>query len=46
MSYASSINHHYITIEPNKKTLIISRRIREQFENGRDYYALNDRPLA
>ena len=39
-------DQHYITIEPNKKTLIISRRIREQFENGRDYYALNDRLLA
>jgi len=39
-------DQHYLTIEPNKKTLIVSRRIREQFENGRDYYALNNRPLA
>jgi len=38
-------DQHYLTIHPNKKTLIVSRRIREQFENGRDYYALNDRPL-
>jgi putative restriction endonuclease len=38
-------DQHYLTIEPNKKTLIVSRRIREQFENGRDYYALNDRAL-
>ena len=30
----------------NKRTLIVSRRIREQFENGRDYYALHDRPLS
>jgi putative restriction endonuclease len=36
----------YITIEPNKKTIIVSRRIREQYENGRDYYALTDRPMA
>jgi putative restriction endonuclease len=38
-------DQHFLTIEPNKKTLIVSRRIREQFENGRDYYALNNRPL-
>jgi len=39
-------DQHYLTIEPNKKTVIVSRRIREQFENGRDYYALHNRPLA
>jgi putative restriction endonuclease len=39
-------DQHYLTIEPNKKTIIVSRRIREQFENGRDYYALKDRLLA
>lgn len=38
-------DQHYLTIDPNKKTLIVSRRIREQFENGRDYYALDDRAL-
>jgi putative restriction endonuclease len=38
-------DQHYLTIEPNKKTLIVSRRIRKQFENGRDYYALVDREL-
>lgn len=39
-------DQQYLTIDPNKKTLIVSRRIREQFENGRDYYALNNRPLT
>jgi putative restriction endonuclease len=39
-------DQHYLTIDPDKKTLIVSRRIREQFENGRDYYALRDRSLA
>jgi HNH endonuclease len=39
-------DQHYLTIDPNKKTLIVSRRIREQFENGRDYYELNNRPLS
>jgi len=38
-------DQHYITVEPNKRTLIVSRRIREQFENGRDYYALNGHVL-
>lgn len=38
-------DQHYITVEPNKRTLIVSRRIREQFENGRDYYALNGNNL-
>ncbi len=39
-------DQQYLTIEPNKKTIIVSRRIREQFENGRDYYAFKDRLLA
>jgi putative restriction endonuclease len=38
-------DEHYITVEPTRRTLVVSRRIREQFENGRDYYALNNRPL-
>jgi putative restriction endonuclease len=38
-------DQHYVTVDPNKKTLIVSRRIREQFENGRDYYAMNNRAL-
>jgi putative restriction endonuclease len=38
-------DQHYLTIEPTHKTLVVSRRIREQFENGRDYYALKDRRL-
>ncbi|MCM3869983.1 MAG: HNH endonuclease [Pyrinomonadaceae bacterium] len=37
---------HYLTIEPTQKTIIVSRRIREQFTNGRDYYALNNHPIA
>jgi putative restriction endonuclease len=39
-------DQHYISVDPNKRTLIVSRRIREQFENGRDYYALHDRSLS
>jgi putative restriction endonuclease len=36
----------YLTIDPNKKTIVVSRRIREEFENGRDYYALHGKDLA
>jgi hypothetical protein len=35
-----------LSVDPNKRTLIVSRRIREQFENGRDSYAMNDCPLS
>lgn len=34
----------YITITPDAQ-LRVSKRIREEFENGRDYYALNDRVI-
>ncbi len=34
----------YVTISPDYR-FEVSRRIREEFENGRDYYALNGRPL-
>jgi len=35
----------YLTIEPNTLRIKVSRKIREEFENGRDYYALDARPL-
>ncbi len=36
----------YITVEPEERTVIVSRRIREEFENGRDYYALHGKKIA
>jgi putative restriction endonuclease len=36
----------YMTIDPKDKTVIVSRRIREEFENGRAYYELMGRKLA
>ena len=36
----------YMTIDPQAKTIVVSPRIREEYENGRDYYALHGRPLA
>ena len=36
----------YMTVDPKDKTIVVSPRIREEYENGRDYYALHGRPLA
>jgi len=30
----------YITIDPSDRRIVVSRRIKEEFENGRDYYKL------
>jgi putative restriction endonuclease len=35
----------YVTVTPEMQFLV-SRRIREEFENGRAYYALNGQPVA
>jgi putative restriction endonuclease len=35
----------YVTVTPDLK-FRVSRRIREEFENGRDYYAFDGRPIA
>lgn len=36
----------YITVDSKDLTIVVSRRIKEEYENGRDYYALKDRRLA
>lgn len=35
-------DHHYITITPEKE-LLVSKRIKKEFENGREYYAMHGR---
>ena len=35
----------YVTVDPTDRRFVVSRRIREDFENGRDYYALEGRRL-
>jgi len=35
----------YVTVTPDFR-FEVSRRIKEEFENGRDYYALNGKPVA
>lgn len=36
----------YMTVDPEKKTIVVSPRIREEYQNGREYYALHGRSLA
>jgi putative restriction endonuclease len=31
----------YVTVDPNEKVVVVSRRLKEDFENGRDYYTLH-----
>jgi putative restriction endonuclease len=31
----------YLTIDPSERKVLVSKRIKEEFENGRDYYALH-----
>ena len=35
----------YLTVDPGRRAIEVSGRIREEFENGRDYYALHGRAL-
>jgi putative restriction endonuclease len=35
----------YVTVDANELKLNVSRRIREEFENGRDYYQLHGRSI-
>lgn len=36
----------YVTVDPHERRLLVSRRIREEFDNGRHYYALEGQPIA
>jgi putative restriction endonuclease len=36
----------YVTVDPDERRLLVSRRIREEFENGRHYYALEGQRIA
>ena len=35
-----------VTVDPGERRIVVSRRIREKFENGRDYYQLQGRPVT
>src|SRR5881296_3568769 len=35
----------YLTVDPKVMRIVVSNRIRDEFENGRDYYRLHGQPL-
>jgi putative restriction endonuclease len=35
----------YLTVDPADRRLVVSKRIKEQFENGKEYYALEGSPI-
>jgi hypothetical protein len=39
----NAVDLGYVTVDPGDRRIVISGRIREEFENGRDYYQLQDR---
>jgi len=36
----------YLSIDPNEKRIMVSPRIKQEFENGRDYYELHGRLIS
>ncbi len=36
----------YLTIDPDSHQVIVSRKIREEFENGKEYYSLQGSPIT
>jgi predicted restriction endonuclease len=39
------LDRGYVTVTPDLR-FEVSRRIKDEFENGRDYYALQGKPVA
>src|SRR5205085_7152439 len=35
----------YVTVDPTDQKILVSQRIREEFQNGREYYQLHGRDL-
>lgn len=35
----------YITVDPSDRRIVVSSRIREEFENGKEYYRLHGQPM-
>jgi putative restriction endonuclease len=35
----------YLTIDPVDRKVIVSKRIRQEFENGKEYYQLEGKPI-
>ena len=41
----SSFDSGYITVDPADRRIVVSGRIREEFENGKEYYKLHGNPI-
>ena len=35
----------YLTVDPKDRCVVVSKRIKEEFENGKDYYKLEGQAL-
>jgi putative restriction endonuclease len=35
----------YLTIDPSDRRVVVSNRIKEEFQNGKEYYKLEGQPL-
>ncbi len=35
----------YLTVDPTNYNVVVSKRIKEEFENGREYYRLEGQPV-
>jgi putative restriction endonuclease len=35
----------YVTVDPQDRRVVVSKRIKEEFENGKEYYGLEGRVL-
>jgi len=40
------LDHGYITIDPDDTKIVVSQRIKEEFENGKEYYRMHGRLIA
>jgi putative restriction endonuclease len=39
------LDEGYLTVDPKDRGVVVSKRIKEDFENGKDYYKLEGRVL-
>jgi putative restriction endonuclease len=35
----------YLTVDPNENVIVVSRRLKEEFDNGDEYYPLHGKPV-
>ena len=40
------LDKDYLTINPDDRRIVVSRRIKDEYDNGEEYYPLHGRPLT